>query len=839
MNTRPADGPYVFLSYASADRDRALAIADKLEAAGIAVWIDRQAIAGGASWGTEIVEAIERATVVVVCCTAASLASRNVRQELQIAWRNERAYLPLRLEAVDLPREVQYFLEGCQWVEVLDRPEAEWAPEMLRALARLGVTAATETRDREAARPEAPTNMPRPATDCLGREREIAEIRDLLRQGRLVTLTGPGGIGKTRLAIEVAAGLLEEFPDGVYFVDLAPLTDPAMVLPAIGAALDARETADQRMAAAIAERLRKQRVLLVVDNFEQVVAAAADLSELLTSTDARILATSQLPLRVQGEYEYPVGPLALGTDGPFDGGPGKSPSVALFAERARQVRPDFALTDANVATIEAICRRLDGLPLAIELAASRVRLLSPEQIAQRLDQQLALLTGGGRDRPGRQQTMSAAVAWSYELLSPGEQRLFRRLAVFAGGFTLEAAEQIVSVEGESVLDGLAALLEHSLVVADRGAEDRYRILEPVRQFAAERLEEDSEEAEKVRSLHADWFQAYARTGSAKMGTAEQAAWIHRLNQEEANIRQALDWATAKGQIQSALRTATSLSFHWWTSGRSNEALVRLENLIAAAVGLEIPPLLQASAALQLGLQAAVHGDVGRAARHLAEAEALFRSLGNRRGLAGTLNLLSAVAIAEDRHDDGMRYAAEALRLGQELNDLLVLRNCIANLSELAADDSETAVAEGLVDEWLRRARAEDDRLGEVAARTNSTRLLLQRGDLTGVAAQLRLALPMLAAFYSHASAKGMLLRRTELALEMGDFRRAARLFGAEAGPNGTSLLRTVPGVNRRYRRSMAAVRGALGDEAFEAEWDIGRKMTPAEVIAYALEGLPE
>ena len=370
---------------------------------------------------------------------------------------------------------------------------------------------------------------------------------------RLVTLTGPGGTGKTRLALEIGAEALDRYPDGVFFVDLSPLTDPALVVPTIAATLGVREVVGQPLLETLSGFLTDKRLLLLLDNCERVLAAAPDVAALLAaSPTVSILATSRAALHIRGEREFPLLPLPLPA---ADRLPpleelAQVPAVALFVELAAASQPDFALTADNAAAVAAICRRLDGLPLAIELAAARMKVLPPAALLARLEQRLPLLTGGGRDLPARQRTMRDAIAWSYDLLAPEEQALFRRLAVFAGGFTLDAAEAVAAPGAAlPVLDGVVALVEQSLLRQMPGLDDepRYQMLETVREFGLERLAAAGE-ADEVRQRHARHFLMLAERRVHGMQLFMDLESLTRVAPEQDNVRLALAWFDDHGEI---------------------------------------------------------------------------------------------------------------------------------------------------------------------------------------------------------------------------------------------------------------------------------------------------
>src|SRR5215203_1002510 len=399
-----------------------------------------------------------------------------------------------------------------------------------------------------------PNNLPLQPTPLVGREREVEEISERLRseQVHLLTLTGPGGTGKTRLALQAAADLLEQFEDGVFFVSLAAITDPELVLSTIAGSLGLKESAKESLMETLEGYLRNKHLLLILDNFEQVLEGASIVGELVRACPRlKIFATTRIPLRLYGEQEYPVPPLELPD-------PVRLPplerltqyeAVRLFVERERAVKPDFEVTNDNASAVAEICVHLDGLPLAIELAAARTKLLPPQALQSRLSNRLKLLKGGARNLPARQQTLRATIDWSYELLDEDEKTLFGRLSVFAGGSTLEAIEEICDPQGElEALEVAGSLLEKSLLRREEGAdgESRFVMLETIQEYAREKLEE-SGEAEETRRRHAEHYLALTETAEPELLGADQGRWMRRLGTEFANLREAHAWSLEPGQ----------------------------------------------------------------------------------------------------------------------------------------------------------------------------------------------------------------------------------------------------------------------------------------------------
>lgn len=515
------------------------------------------------------------------------------------------------------------------------------------------------------AQPPPPAALPPPASALIGRLTEVAEVVALLRRRevRLLTLTGAGGAGKTRLALEAARRVGPDFADSVAFVPLAPLRDAALVIPAITYALGLPDQGDRPALTRLQDALRDRDMLLVLDNFEHVAEAAIEVATLLTAAPRlTILTTSRARLHIVGEHSYPVPPLALTDAGqlPSPGALAQVDAVALFLTRVRARLPDFQLTEANAREVAAICTRLDGLPLAIELAAARAALLSPRMLLARLDHRLALLTGGPYDLPERQRTLRAAIDWSYDLLDVSEQLLFGRLAVFAGSWSLEAAEAVTDAVGllaTSALDGLQALLEKHLIqrASDVGGEPRFTMLETIREYALERLSERGEAA-VTQQTHAQYYLALAETAAPALHGPEQIAWFDRLDAEQANLRVALAWLLETGEVVDTLRLAGALHWFWHVRGHYAEGRAWLERALAQAQadGALIPATLLAQAHGVIGHLAIDQGNAAAALPHAEQSLALWRDLERNPARRPSAQYPVLLAIEGVLHATGMR-----------------------------------------------------------------------------------------------------------------------------------------------------------------------------------------
>jgi predicted ATPase/class 3 adenylate cyclase/DNA-binding CsgD family transcriptional regulator len=720
-----------------------------------------------------------------------------------------------------------------------------------------------------------PNNLPVQFTPLIGREQEVAAVQDLLLREdvHLVTLTGPGGTGKTRLGLQVAAELSDLFADGVYFVNLAPT---------IAQALGLREVAGQSPAERVKEELRQKQMLLLIDNFEQVVSAASQVTDLLaTCPRLKLLVTSREVLHVRAEQEFAVPSLALPDPKhlPELAALSHYAAVALFMQRAQAVKAAFQVTAANARAIAEICIRLDGLPLAIELAAARVKLLPPQALLARLDQRLHLLTSGARDAPVRQQSLRNTITWSYDLLNAQEQQLFRRLSAFVGGCTLEAIEVVCAALDKSngmgqVLDGVASLIDKSLLQQRglEGEEPRLVMLETIREFGLEVLAARGE-MEIIRHAHAAYYLRLAEEAEPELAGPQQAMWLERLEREYDNVRAVLRWSLERGEVEQgielALRLAAALGRFWEVRGHWSEGWNFLERALAGSKGV--------AAAVQLkALKAAAHlayvqGDTDRAEALSEECLAQCREIGDTAGMALSLRLLGLTAEWRSNFVVASSRTEESLALFRALGNIEGIAFSLIGLAiVLFLSEGDPAKVRALLEEGLALSREVEHKDGIARALGLLGEVFLQQGDAVKARVLLEESLALSREIgYRHSTAEALsLLGRVEalegdyaaahaffeesLAIkrEVGDHLTipfylegladvvaaqgepawAARLWGAAEALRGAIGAPLPPVYHAAYDRSVAAVRSSLGEKAFAAAWAEGRAMTPEQAI---------
>jgi predicted ATPase len=634
----------------------------------------------------------------------------------------------------DLPAELIQAVERCLRKDQSERyPSTRELLEELRALRRAPVVQPrAEARRR-------PVALPAQRTRLIGRQREIQEIERMLgeKQVRLLTLTGPGGTGKTRLALSAAEVLSPRFPGGVFFVHLASLTDAALVAPTIAHAIGAVVAAGQpSLAAVIDDRRGAGATLLLLDNFEQVIDAGAAVGELLAACpDLTIMVTSREVLRLYGEQLFPVVALELPDPArlPAPRELAECPAIALFVERAQAVNPTFALGADNAAAVAALCAGLDGLPLALELAAAQTRSHSPQSMLARLQDRLGLLTGGARDLPGRQQTLRRTLDWSHQLLVPTEQAVFRRLAVFAGGFTLEAAQAVADPFAKldlPVAQAIAALVDKSLLQSQEptGADEpRFVMLETLREYAREKLDA-SAEAERTQEAHAAYFLVLGEEGSVALTSTDEPRWLPRFETEHDNFRAALEWLTRRGRAEWGMRLGLAL-FRFWERGEHlAEGRRRLHELIALA-GTPAWPALQARVLFAAGVLASDQGDAESGVVLHERSLELFRGLGDRWGIAVALVALGNQSVARDDHEGARRFLEESLPIWGELGDDAAFARSLSNLAFAARAEGCAGEARDLYRKAAAMLERMGDRLSHAWAINHEGDLAREQGDL--------------------------------------------------------------------------------------------------------------
>ena len=675
-------------------------------------------------------------------------------------------------------------------------------------------------------------NLPVPPSPLIGRDVELVAVTAMLRQPdlRLATLTGAGGTGKTRLAIAAAEELQREYEDGVYFVDLSALDDPELVPATIAGALGVREAAGQAIEQSLKDALRERQLLLVLDNFERVVAAGRRISELLAvGRRVKVIATSRTGLRLSGEHEYPVPPLLVPRRGDASDidALGRNAAVELFVARARAARYDFELNSANSQVVAEICRALDGLPLALELAAARTKVLAPEELLARLERRLDVLTAGPRDVPERQQTLRAAIDWSYRLLGEPEQELFAASAVFAGGFTLEAAAAVCDAN----IDRVAELVGHNLLYREELPEAvRFRMLETIREYAVERLEESPLE-EELRRKHAEYFLALAELGEPKLIGPDAGHWLERLEREHDNFRTALSWAGAAGQFELELRLAGALQVFWRLRGHLHEGTSRLE--AALGRGNDAPGTVRAKALHAVGILVARQGGHHRAWELFEEALSLFREAGNEDRAARTLAELGTLALLAEDHERATALYEETIPLFRKAGDLRTLMVVLANLASIAYLQADHGRARELGEEALSLARRQGAKDVVAPSLHNLARVALteNRADDAGRLFAESLAIGQELGYRENVAycVEGC----AELAAARGEAQTAARLLGAGIGLFERLGVPLEAGEREAYERTVELVTAQLGEATFASLESAGRDLPLEQAVQEA------
>lgn len=684
-----------------------------------------------------------------------------------------------------------------------------------------------------------PNNLPRQLTSFIGRERERAEAKRLLGGTPLLTIIGPGGSGKTRLALQVAESVLDQHADGVWFIDLAPLTDPALIPHAVAATLRLREEAQQALTETVYQQLRPKRLLLILDNCEHLIDAAAVFAETLLRRcpEIKVIATSREALGITGETAWPLPTLTLPAD------PAHSVSLAhlarfesirLFAERAAAVSPSFALNPDNAAGVARICRALDGIPLAIELAAGWTNVLSLEQVETRLGDRFRFLKGGSRTALPRQQTLRAAIDWSYDLLSEPERVLLRRLSVFAGGCTLEAAEAVCAddvLADFEVLDALFRLVRKSLVVKEEArGEARYRLLDTIRHYGHDRLKE-SGETEAVKARHQQFFTAFAEKAEPELRGPEQQQWLNALEDEHDNFRAALAYLPEHGL---RMRLASALYQFWFTRGYASQGRRWIQEVIGASDATEPSPLL-ARLYNRAGVLAMSEGDRETAKAQMTESAVISRALGDATGIAIAQTNLAIVATQQSDYETARVCYEESAAIYRQSGDTARLSALLNNLAATTSQQKDHAAAQRYLEEALALYREQGDLLGTANSLHNLAQSARDAGRLGDACAYIQESLALRRQINDRSNLAMAFTLLAMILTRSQQWQEAALLFGAAEQAHHLLNTPLVPVTRAAFDKYLTETRQALPDRVFAEWWQRGQKMEMEEAINFALE----
>ncbi len=698
---------------------------------------------------------------------------------------------------------------------------------------------------RQAASNGAQSHLPMPLTPFIGREPEVAgAVAQLARnEVRLLTLTGPGGAGKTRLAIEVATLVESDFPDGIYFLELAPITDPGDFIPAIAREFHVLAAGGESPQSILHQLLGDRTMLLVLDNFDQIVDAAPAVAELLANCPRlKVLVTSRIVLNIQGEHEFPVPPLSLP-----ETGPGRTwrtlateelnryDAIQLFVQRARAVRPDFDLSDENSLAIVNICRRLDGLPLAIELAAARTKILSPEALLTRLSHSLDILSGGARDLPPRLRTMRAAIAWSYELLEPEEQELFQQIAVFAGGFTLDAAEAVCG-DRYDVLSGIATLTNNSLLRRTEltDATPRFLMLETVREFGIEQLKAGEHEHD-ARSRHAKWVCDWMGELHGRLFGPEAPALLDRFEVEHENVRATLRWLIAQGSIDAGLHLANDCAFFWFYRNYFKEARDWFEQLEQRTGAVPTP--WHARALCFQGLLNQALSNFPKSLELTERSLSMARQADDQESVAIAIYHMGDLLDTMEEFERAESYFTDAIAMFRELNEPIFLSLTLALHSLVVHRRGDAALAHEMAAEGLAYARETGFGWAIAYCLNRQGRFASDARDFASAAPLYQESLRIWNEFGDRWRVTRTLADVADSAVMVGYPDRAAVLLGAAEALNEPPATTLRFADDSSWRRAYKEAQAQLDAETFERLWNEGRNMSWDEAIAVALEPL--
>jgi len=687
-----------------------------------------------------------------------------------------------------------------------------------------------------------PNNLPTQLTSFVGRDKELADVKKLLHDAHMLTLIGPGGTGKTRLSIQAASELLDQYPDGVWLVELAPILDPLLVPQITAIAIGLRDKPQRPVIDMLFDYLHEKKMLLILDNCEHLVDACARMTDrvLHTAPNVRILASSQEALGIGGEVTYRVPSLGLPDINQLPSVESLSQyeGVKLFIDRATSAISTFTVTNQNAPALAQICNRLDGIPLAIELAAAKVRVLSLDQIAKRLDDRFRLLTGGSRTALERHQTLRAAIDWSYNLLPPMEQVLFRRLSIFVDGWTLEAAESVCSDESDSsvlhsddILNLLEQLINKSLVICEEVQnESRYRMLETMRQYANENLVQ----SDLLRAQHAAYFLILAETIEPFLEKSEQASWLDKLEREHNNLRAALRWAREKGQMELGLRLASALCLFWFMRGHLSEGLAQIREFLSLSERI-VNATTRNKALDHAGMLARYQGDLNHAYELIAEGLSLRRKLGERHGIADSLSNLGFVVLHQGDFTQARQLYSEALSINRELDNQQGIADSLSHLALMACYEGDYESAQTMDKSSLAIWRGLGDQQGIAWALHRLGYVKLHQGEYTTARDLFKESL----AVSNNVGFKWGIATAAEglasVAASLGQAACAILLAG------GTSALRQAIGSplstvdQAELERLLEPARKLLGEEAAAVIWSEGLGLKIERLVAEAQE----
>ena len=853
----------VFISYSSNDLPTAEKICSLLESNDIRCWIAPRDVMPGSNYAEEIITAIENSEAFILLCSRHTNDSVHVRSEVEHAFSRKKRMFPVRIDDAELGRAYEYFLGSSQWLEVRDKPLEECAVRLAQSILKPTTdrieshdappreqkeTADNRLSDRTAA--INPNNLPAIATRLVGREREVAEVVALLGREdvRLVTLTGPGGTGKTRLSIAAAETLLNVFQSGVFFVGLAPISDPHLVVTTINQTLGIPMSGTNTGLESLKNYLRGKSVLIILDNFEQVITAAADISELLQECpECKVLVTSREVLRLNAEHSYSVPPLsnpdttvAIAAEGGIEEAL-RFEAVAFFNDRANSANPKFEITSENVSAIVEICRRLDGLPLAIELAVARMSSHAPQEILARLGEILPFLTKGPRNLPARQQTLRATIGWSYELLTRDEQSMLNRLTAFTGGFDLDAVEAICgSADGslpalsETTYDLVESLQEKSLITKKSiSGTSRFSFLETIREYAAEKLAVSGEEA-IVRQRHADYYLSVATKAQNRFFTKDMVFWLDVIEKELDNVRSALSWFR-KHDVNSKFRFASSLWVFWHTRGLAAEGLSWLEDVLECES--EVSPETYTKALSIASFLHIVHSDLDKAERCAAKALSCARENGDLPEAAFSSHVFSFVPYFRGEYVVAEESYNKCLEYSKAVNDEWLIANSIRMIALCSGLSGNNSKSEELFAQCIDLSERRDDTFTISYALFNAAAVALSRDDhkraqmLCGRSLSLSKDLGD-----KFGMVRALEKMSVAIALGGGQAPSVAVLFGAIEGVRSDIGWQLPSAEASDYSRSIVAAKKEIGeDSTFMELSEKGRRMSLSQAVDYALE----